>query len=73
MREPTEPTPPTNVRERIAGAEAAGELTYEADARALLGKLESWGVVSDTCEWNLADWTWEFRWFCHAIMWGIHQ
>jgi hypothetical protein len=28
---------------------------------------------SDTWEWNLADWDWQFLWCCHAIQWGISQ
>ena len=27
----------------------------------------------DAGEWDLHDWSWEFLWACHAIVWGIAQ
>jgi hypothetical protein len=26
---------------------------------------------TDTWEWDLGDWDWQFLWCCHAIQWGI--
>ncbi|MBM0203233.1 hypothetical protein JNW90_09015 [Micromonospora sp. STR1s_5] len=34
----------------------------------MLGELETAGVVSDTFEWDLTDWDWQYLWCCHAIV-----
>jgi hypothetical protein len=28
---------------------------------------------TDTWEWELGDWDWQYLWCCHAIQWGIWQ
>lgn len=28
---------------------------------------------TDTWEWDLGDWDWQFLWCCHAIQWGISR
>jgi hypothetical protein len=28
---------------------------------------------TDTWEWDLGDWDWQFLWCCHAVQWGIGQ
>lgn len=28
---------------------------------------------TDTWQWELGDWDWQFLWCCHAIQWGIWQ
>jgi hypothetical protein len=37
-----------------------------------LTKIESFRFT-DTWEWDLTDYDWQFLWCCHAIQWGIAQ
>lgn len=73
MREPVEPKTIDEVRELIDGYDDDGLLSHETGARDLLAELENAGVVSDTFEWNLREYTVFFLWCCHAIQWGIGQ
>lgn len=65
-----------------AWAEHVGDYdeTFEVEARAALDSFSFPAVpksgerafqFSDTWEWDLTDYTWHFRWACHAIQWGI--
>lgn len=72
-REPREPKTPDEVRQIIADHDEDGLLSYETGARELLGQLEIDGVVSDTFEWDLTDWNWQYLWCCHAIAWAVTQ
>jgi hypothetical protein len=73
MREPVEPKTADEVRELISDYDDDGQLSFESGARELLAELEKAGVVSDTFEWNLHEYTVFFLWCCHAIQWGIGQ
>lgn len=35
-----------------------------------LSKIEPF-AFTDTWEWDLGDWDWQYLWCCHAIVWGI--
>jgi hypothetical protein len=73
MREPVEPKTADEVRELIADYDDSGQLSHEVGARELLAELEQAGVVSDTWEWSLREYTVHYLWCCHAIQWGIAQ
>lgn len=73
VKKPSEPKSPVEIRDLIADYEDDDRLRFPDGARELLGELEGYGVVSDTWEWNLSDWSWEYLWACHAIVWGIAQ
>jgi hypothetical protein len=62
-----------DARALLADARADGQTSYEEGARDLLAELERGGVVSDTWEWDLRDWTYQYLWTCHAIQWGIDR
>lgn len=64
---------PAEARDLIGEYDASGDLYGEDGARRLLAELERAGVVSGTWEWALKTWTYEFLWFCNAILWGIRQ
>lgn len=52
----------------------APESLDESGAHALLRRFEYQGYrFSDTWEWDLTDWDWQYLWCCHAIAWGITQ
>ncbi|GAA3751799.1 hypothetical protein [Micromonospora maritima] len=70
-KEPVEPKSPAGLRELIADYDADGLLSHREGADRLLRDLEEHGVVSDTWEWDLTDYKWEFLWACHAIVAGI--
>lgn len=72
-REPYKPKTPADVREIVTDHDEDGLLAYEEGARQLLSALESAHVVSDTFEWDLTDWDWQYLWCCHAIAWGVAQ
>jgi hypothetical protein len=71
--DPGAPPPPDVVRAWVDAAAEDGYLSSEDGARRLLSQLEVAGVVSDTFEWDLTGWHWEFLWCCHAILWAIRQ
>lgn len=71
--EPVAPASPADLRALVARYEAEGELAHEEGARDLLSELETAGVVSDTWEWDLAEWKWSYLWCCHAIVWAVAQ
>lgn len=70
-RTPVAPHLPEELRRELADANDDGETDYEDGARRLLSRWEGYGVVSDTWEWKLNEWTWHFLWCCHAIVWAI--
>jgi hypothetical protein len=48
------------------------DLYDEAEARKLLDDFEYEGFTfTDTWEWSFTDYSWEFLWACHAVVWGI--
>lgn len=67
---PKRPTP-TKVRAVIAEHEEYSGLAHKESARELLDELERAGALSDSWEWDLNDWDWQFLWCCHAIVWAI--
>lgn len=70
------PVPPKTVgelREIVANFEADGLTMHEDGARDLLRELERVGLLRDTWEWDLSDWSWEFLWACNAIAWGVRR
>lgn len=71
IKEPEAPKSPKEIRQLIAGYEDDGLLSHDEGARELLKELEQFDVVSDTWEWDLNDWQWEFLWVCHAIVAAI--
>lgn len=73
MREPVEPKTADEVRELISDYDDDGLLSHESGARDLLAELEQAGVVSDTFEWSLREYTVFYLYACHAIVWGIGQ
>lgn len=74
VREPEEIKAPAECRELITEHERWGAgLDHEDGARELLRELEQISLVSDTWEWNLADWDYHFLWCLHAIAWGVRQ
>jgi hypothetical protein len=51
-----------------------GTYDTEQDAHALLAELAEADVVgSETWEWDLRDWHWQFLWCCWAIVEGIKR
>lgn len=72
-REPVKPKTLDEVRELIQDYDDDGRLSHEEGARELLGELQRAGVASDSWEWDLSDWDWQFLWCCHAIAWGVRQ
>lgn len=73
---PREPDPVSSVeelRELVREHDEDGLLEHPDGARDLLRELERRHVASDTWEWDLTEYTYQFRWACHAIPWGIAQ
>lgn len=63
---------------------ADDDITFEAGARRLIEEFrfkydggDPLGLNTfafyETYEWDLTDWTAQFLWCCHAIVWGIAQ
>jgi hypothetical protein len=71
-KEPSTPTP-TKVRKVITEHEEYYGLAHKESARELLDELERADALSDSWEWDLNDWDWQFLWCCHAIVWAIAQ
>jgi hypothetical protein len=67
------PVKPVSPRWLFDEAAKQGDLSHEDGARQFLRELEHDGVVADTWEWSLAEYTHQFLWCCHAIAWGIHK
>jgi hypothetical protein len=61
------------------------EIHYEDGARRVLDEFKHYASetdryacgkqpdfeFTDTWEWDLQDWDWQYLWCCHAIQWGI--
>lgn len=71
QRAPKAPATVAELRELIAEHELLDGLSHEENARELLRELEKREVFSDTWEWSLSDFDWQYLWCCHAIVWAI--
>lgn len=59
------------VREQILDS---WDISHEHGAHTTVADFEYEGFrFCDTYEWDLRDWTYQFLWCCHAIVWGIRQ
>lgn len=72
-RRPKRPLTARTLRAQIRQADEDGDLEHEQGARGLLYELEEQKVVSDTWEWDLHDYHFDFLWSLHAVCWGVKQ
>lgn len=67
--------------EEAAGLTESAAVRWRGDHRTARGSLGHTITIvnvegfrfTETWEWDLGDWDWQFLWCCHAIVWGIRQ